>query len=105
MPLPIGWQPPVFPLPPGSQPPSHLAQAIHLRHVWVLNAKGRGITDLTGLEHCYNLGEATLSNNAIQDVSPLAACRNLQLLDLAHNQISDVSPLGKIEKLQYLRNA
>jgi Leucine-rich repeat (LRR) protein len=76
-----------------------------LRGIYVLNAKGRGIRDLTGLQHCYNLGNADLSDNAIQDVSPLSACRSLQLLDLAHNEITDVTPLGKIEKLQYLNVA
>jgi hypothetical protein len=73
-----------------------------LRDIYFLDAKGRGIKDLTGLEHCYNLGEAKLTNNAIQNVAPLATCRNLQSLDLSNNQIVDIAPLGKIEKLQYL---
>lgn len=76
-----------------------------LQAIYVLNASGRGIKDLTGLEHCTNLGEAKLSNNAIKDVAPLATCSSLQSLDLSHNQIRNVAPLGKVTKLQYLNLA
>lgn len=74
-----------------------------LEGVYFLDAQKRDIADLTGIEHCINLGEARFSHNSINDVSPLARCSNLQSLDLAHNQIVDVSPLGAIVKLQYLK--
>lgn len=75
----------------------------NLKRIWFLDAANRGITDITGLEHCYNLGEVRLNGNAIRDVSPLGELRNIQSLNLADNRIADPSPLGKIKKLQYLR--
>ena len=76
-----------------------------LRNVYFLNVSGKGIRDLSGLEHCINLGEARLGNNSIVDVSPLAGCRNLQSLDVSHNEIRDITPLGEVQKLQYLNVA
>jgi len=73
-----------------------------LRNVWSLDANNKKITDLTGLEHCINLGDAKLAGNSIKDVAPLATCQSLQLLDLAGNQVADPSPLGTLKKLQYL---
>lgn len=74
-----------------------------LTGLYFLNASNRKIKDLTGLEHCINLGETRFTDNDIRDVTPLGACRNLQSLDLAGNQIVDVSALGAIQKLQYLK--
>ena len=73
-----------------------------LKNVWSLDAVGKGIRDLTGLEHCLNLGDAKLAGNEIIDVTPLGSCQSLQLLDLADNQVKDPSTLGKLKKLQYL---
>ena len=73
-----------------------------LKNVYFLTAEGREIADLTGLEHCSNLGEARLGKNKIQNVAPLASCQNLQSLSLQENQIEDIAPLGSLVKLQYL---
>ncbi len=73
-----------------------------LKNVWSLDANRKGIRDLTGLEHCINLGDAKLAGNEIVDVTPLKSCGSLQLLDLASNQVKDPSCLGDLKKLQYL---
>lgn len=75
----------------------------NLKKIWFLDASNRNIEDITGLEHCCNLGEVRLNGNAIRDVSPLGELRNVQSLNLADNRIVDPAPLGKIKKLQYLR--
>ncbi len=73
-----------------------------LKNVWSLDANNKGIRDLTGLEHCINLGDAKLAGNEITDVTPLKSCGSLQLLDLAKNNVKDPSCLGSLKKLQYL---
>ncbi len=73
-----------------------------LTGLYFLDAQRRGIKDLTGLEHCINLGEARLAHNQIADVTPLAQCRSLQSLDLSHNQVAELGSLGGLSKLQYL---
>ena len=76
-----------------------------------LDAPGKGITDLTGLEYATNLTWLSLSvtlvnnvwrNNSISDVSPLAALTQLTELDLGGTYVSDVSPLAALTQLTEL---
>jgi hypothetical protein len=67
-----------------------------------LQVSRRGIADLTGLEHCTNLGQLWLHGNEISDISPLAALGNLHMLMLEGNQISDISPLASLTDLRSL---
>jgi hypothetical protein len=67
-----------------------------------LSAAYRGITDLTGLEHCINLVTLDLHDNRISDISPLAGLTNLEWLDLSCNRIGDISPLAGLTKLKWL---
>lgn len=57
------------------------------------NASNRGIVDLTGIEHCVNLGHVVLRSNQISDLSPLSGLLDLHELDLGLNNVSDPSPL------------
>lgn len=72
------------------------------KKVYVLKAKGRSIKEITGLEHCINLGEVDLSNNQITDINPLKALKNIQSLDLSGNRIQDISSLTDLSNLQYV---
>ena len=67
-----------------------------------LNANGRGIADLRGMEQLTGLEALNLAHNAIRDLSPLAELRQLRFLDLDNNQIEEVSPLGSLKRLQML---
>ena len=76
-----------------------------------LEARGKGITDLTGLEHAVNLTWLDLSGtgvgdewhtNSISDVSPLAALTQLTTLSLAYTGVSDISPLAALTQLTWL---
>jgi PKD repeat protein len=52
-----------------------------------------GISDLTGIEYCVNLGSLDLGGNQITDISPLSGLTQLSLLSLCGNQIDDISAL------------
>ena len=88
-----------------------------------LDARERGVTDLTGLGHAHNLRSLMLVYNNISDLtpisdlrlddlwlwgnlvanlSPLANMRSLTHLDLGYNRISDISPLEKLTRLKWL---
>ena len=70
-----------------------------------LEAKERGIEDLTGLEFATNLTELSLSDNQIVDISGLSGLTNLRGLGLDFNQISDISVLsGLIPNLRDYSN-
>lgn len=68
----------------------------------VIKAKGAGITDLSGLEHCKRLASLELGDNQIRDITPIKGLAMIQLLDLSNNQIHDLAPLATIPALQYI---
>jgi Leucine-rich repeat (LRR) protein len=73
-----------------------------LKNVYILEATGKNIKDLSGLEKCINLASLRLDKNQIVDLKALKGLVNLQSLDLSHNQISDISPVAGLTKLQYI---
>ena len=70
-----------------------------------LDAKRRGITDLTGLEFATNLGFLDLGGNQITDITPLASLSNLTILSLWNTQTQDIAPLAHLTNLTYLNLA
>jgi Leucine-rich repeat (LRR) protein len=58
-----------------------------------LEAPGRYISDLTGLEYCTKLQILEIQQNSVSDLSPLSGLPSLKMLNLSRNSISDISPL------------
>ena len=83
-------------------PTTRLITAADTDSLTTLNANGRGIKSLVGLEHATNLDTLHLYNNKITDVSPLASLTNLKRLNLRANKITDVSPLASLTNLETL---
>ena len=73
-----------------------------LRDLKKLEAPGRQIADLTGLEYATNLEHLNLGGNQLSDVSALATLTNLTWLYLGGNQLSDVSALATLTNLTAL---
>lgn len=71
--------------------------------VAVVQGNFRGITDLSGLEHCKALASLELAGNRIADLGPLKGLRQLQYVHLASNRIVSVEPLGTLPALQYIQ--
>ena len=67
-----------------------------------LQATGREIGNLTGLEYCTNLTTLWLSVNQINNTVPLSNLDNLANLYLSFNEISDVSALSSLTSLTTL---
>ncbi|MBX3180560.1 MAG: leucine-rich repeat domain-containing protein [Candidatus Hydrogenedentes bacterium] len=67
-----------------------------------LQATGKDIFDLTGLEHLKGVEMMALQSNHIRDLTPLAALPQLQTLFISHNQITDLSPLAALKNLKQL---
>jgi len=67
-----------------------------------LGASGRGIVNLSGLEHCIHLTELDLGWNAISDLSPISGLTQLERLHLGTNQIQTISPLSNLTNLTEL---
>ncbi|NBV21308.1 MAG: leucine-rich repeat domain-containing protein [Proteobacteria bacterium] len=73
-----------------------------VENIAIIDGKGLGIIDLSGLEKCRALASLDLARNQIKGLAPLQGLARLQYLNLAENQIEDVSPLKDIVALQYL---
>jgi internalin A len=73
-----------------------------VQNVSILSGKGKGITNLAGLEKCKNLLAIDLENNEIADLEPLKGLTLVQQLNLAGNKITSAAPLAELKKLQYL---
>jgi len=72
---------------------------LRLTDLW---ADGRGIRDLTGLEHARNLRILQLRGNQISDISVLAGLAELEFVDLGDNSIRDLPRLAELTKLTWL---
>ncbi len=74
-----------------------------LLNVYVLEAPGKEIKDLTGLEKCKNLALLNLAKNQVSDLKPLAGLTNLQGRSTSPRTRSPTwHPLAALTKLQYL---
>ena len=89
-------------------PPGAAITSDALRKLTALDAGGRGIADLTGLEYAVNLTGLNLvggwidnewHRNPISNVSPLASLTNLETLNLTATAVSDVSALENLTNL------
>ncbi|MCY4552246.1 MAG: leucine-rich repeat domain-containing protein [Candidatus Poribacteria bacterium] len=80
-----------------------LTQAYVQLRLTNLDAREKGIVDLTGLEHATDLQFLVLIRNDIHDLSPLSGITGLVFIDLGGNQISDLSPLAGLVNLEVLK--
>ena len=66
-----------------------------------LNADGRGIVDIKGLEFAQNLVDLHLGDdgNYVTDLSPLATLTSLRNLNVGGNQIADLRPIVNLMNL------
>ena len=67
-----------------------------------LDASGRKLTSLNGIEQLPNLIQLNLRDNEISDLAPLRKLRFLQKLNLRSNAVKDLSPLAQMTSLTYL---
>ena len=79
-----------------------LTQAYLQQHLTGLDVRGKGIADLTGVEHATDLQALVLIENKIHDISPLSDLTKLGFLDLGGNQVSDLRPLAALTRLETL---
>ena len=62
-----------------------------------LDASGRGISNLRGIEALTSLTVLGLMNNRISNAAPLSKLTKLTVLDLRNNKVRDFSPVAKIK--------
>ena len=73
-----------------------------LQDLKVLEARGREIENLEGIQHARNLTRLDLGNNLISDMTPLTGLTNLRRLNLYDNRITDINALSGLKQLREL---
>ena len=65
-----------------------------------IDAWGRDISDLTGLEFAKNLTELYIYHNPLSDLSPLASLTKLREVYFGDTEVADLSPLSGLHELE-----
>ncbi|MCP4113145.1 MAG: leucine-rich repeat domain-containing protein, partial [Desulfobacteraceae bacterium] len=73
-----------------------------LQSLTELNAVGKDIKNIEGLQYCTKLDQLDLSHNQISDISAVAGLTNLTVLDLYNNQVSDINAVAGLTNLTVL---
>ncbi len=73
-----------------------------LQDLKVLEARGREIENLEGIQHARNLTRLDLGNNLISDITPLTGLTNLRRLTLYDNRITDINAVSGFKQLREL---
>ncbi|WP_435868539.1 leucine-rich repeat domain-containing protein [Bacillus mycoides] len=97
---------------------------LKVKSLIVVEAKSKGIKDVSGLEYMTNLENLTLEEvkleniqfiskmrqlkslsityGELEDIGPLAELEHVEILSLRNNKISDLSPLSQMKKIKML---
>ena len=67
-----------------------------------LEAEGKGIRDLIGLQFATNLDGLSIRDNQVTDISPVAGLIKLRDLNFHNNPVSDLSPVRGLINLTHL---
>ncbi len=70
-----------------------------LEQLTTLDATGRGVRDLLGLEHATALVSLRLDDNDVSELRPITRLSSLRFLYLAGNPLRDLTPLGNLDDL------
>ena len=73
-----------------------------LNNLRKLDARGMGITNISGLENLQNLKYLYLSENEIDEICPISSLTNLRYLYLSGNKIEDISSIKHLKGLRVL---
>ena len=76
--------------------------AAAMRKLTELEASGRGIADLTGLEYATQLKSLILDGTDVSDIAALANLTNLETLNLNDTKVSDIAALANLTNLETL---
>jgi len=82
--------------------PKEKIYANDVKDITVLDATGKNIKDLLGIENLVNLKRLHLEKNSISNIEPLRQLTNLEELYLDNNDIRDINALENIISIENL---
>jgi hypothetical protein len=74
----------------------------HFSNLSVLNLEGNTLSNISALSELSKLVDLNLSDNYVFDLTPLSSLNSMRELDLSKNQIEDLWPLNNLHALEKL---
>jgi len=78
-------------------------QQSDLREITYINARSKGVVDISGIEKCVSLKYLRLDlNYYLSDITPLASLINITELDISSCDVKDITSLSGLIRMEHL---
>ncbi|MEJ9256836.1 leucine-rich repeat domain-containing protein [Bacillus wiedmannii] len=78
------------------------ADLLKVKSLIVVEAKSKGIQDVTGLEYMTNLETLTLEEVKLENIQFISSLRQLKSLSITYGELNDIGPLAELEHIESL---
>ncbi len=75
---------------------------LKVKSLIVVEAKSKGIKDVSGLEYMTNLENLTLEEVKLENIHFISGLRQLKSLSITYSELNDIGPLAKLEHIESL---
>ncbi|MCU5499471.1 NEAT domain-containing protein [Bacillus wiedmannii] len=75
---------------------------LKVKSLIVVEAKSKGIQDVTGLEYMTNLETLTLEEVKLENIQFISSLRQLKSLSITYGELKDIGPLAELEHIESL---
>ncbi|PEI70446.1 internalin [Bacillus wiedmannii] len=75
---------------------------LKVKSLIVVEAKSKGIQDVTGLEYMTNLETLTLEEVKVENIQFISSLRQLKSLSITYGELKDIGPLAELEHIESL---
>ncbi|KMQ05054.1 internalin [Bacillus cereus] len=75
---------------------------LKVKSLIVVEAKSKGIQDVSGLEYMTNLEYLTLEEVKLENIQFISKLRQLKSLSITYGELEDVGPLTELEHIEFL---
>ncbi|MFB5559655.1 leucine-rich repeat domain-containing protein [Bacillus cereus] len=75
---------------------------LKVKSLIVVEAKSKGIKDVSGLEYMTNLENLTLEEVKLKNIKFISDLRQLKSLSITYGELEDIGPLAKLEHIGFL---
>ncbi|PFH63811.1 internalin, partial [Bacillus cereus] len=75
---------------------------LKVKSLIVVEAKNKGIQDVSGLEYMTNLENLTLEEVKLKNIKIISGLRQLKSLSITYGELEDIGPLAELEHIEFL---
>ncbi|HEF1896906.1 TPA: NEAT domain-containing protein [Bacillus cereus] len=75
---------------------------LKVKYLTVVEAKSKGIQDVSGLEYMTNLENLMLEEVKLENIQFISKLRKLKSVDITYSELQDIGPLAELEAIESL---